>query len=311
MADQRFGWSPNPEGVRAVLASLPHPGQLAAAAPHWLGDGMTGDLLPFLSYYEVEVPGWKAKTDEPPYAPQTGNNCTSEGTSHGGDLLQFLDVASPDPSSDSVPVFHRICTEATYAFGLSKAGMRGDNGCFGGSMAQGASEIGFVPYSAVDGAQTETRSRLVQYANNPAAVISALSSKAIKVGKIAKVSTWEELCAALANRCIVTVASDVGYEGSRDSRGIIRRRGSWPHQMFYAGIIRSDGVETALQMQSWGPTMPSGPTPFRMPKFSFRVVKEDVQVQLAADDSWAYSLFPGFERKPLPPRFVDNPFAAI
>jgi hypothetical protein len=303
----RFGWAPNPAGVAAVLASLPHPGELAAAAPHWMGDGLTGDLLPFLAYYEVEVPGWKPKASEPPYHPQSGNNCTSEGLMHCLDLLQFMAVATGEAdAAGNAVVFQRTCVEACYAFGLAKAGMRGDSGCYGGAMAKGALEIGAVPYRDVELPHEETRSRLVQWANDPASVVQALGTKAApyKVGSIARVTTWDEFCAAIANGRLVTLASNVGYQVPRDEKGICRRAGSWNHQMAGAGVIRSDGVETGVILQSWGPNQPTGPTPFRLPTFAFRAHRQDVEAQLAQGDSWSIGAFPGFERKPLPARWT-------
>lgn len=302
-----LGWRRNDEGVAKVVGSLPHGGTIASAAPHWMGDGMEGDLMPYLAYYEVEVEGWKKKDEEPPYIPQVGNNCTSRGLGDGVDLMQFAEIAAGTDWN-----FIRTCIEACYAFGLYKAGMRGDNGCFGGAMAQGAHEIGLLPYTAIDGAHEETRDRLVSWAGNPKAIVDKYGEKAsaFKVGSIAKVTTWEELCAAIANRRIVTMASNAGYNCPRDEKGICRRRGTWMHQMFIGAIIRSDGIETAVQFQSWGKNQPSGPRPFKLPSFSFRCLRQDVEYQLAQNDCWAIGLFPGFEKNPLIGRWTNEGWAA-
>jgi hypothetical protein len=294
-----LGHRHNPEGVRAVLASLPHAGELAAAAPHWLGDGMTGDLMPYFAYYEVEVPGWKPKDKEPPYRPQTGNNCTSEGLMHVLDLLQFMAVGEG-------VIFQRTCVEATYAFGLHEANMRGDNGCYGGAMAKGAVEIGAVPYRDVAEPHEEDGSRLREWANDPSRIVQQFGPKAapFKIGSCTRVTTWEEYCAAIANGQLVTLASNVGYNTPRDEKGICRRRGVWNHQMCGVGVIRSDGVETGVVLQSWGPNQPSGPTPFRLPTFAFRAVRQDIEAQLSQGDSWAIGRFPGFEKKPIPKRWT-------
>lgn len=294
-----LGYRPNPEGVRAVLASLSHGGDLAKAAPHWMGDGLTGDHMPYLAYYEVEVPGWKPKDKEPPYHPQTGNNCTSEGLMHCLDLLQLMHAGEG-------VIFQRTCVEACYAFGLFKANMRGDNGCYGGAMAKGALEIGSVPYRDVAEPHEEDGRRLREWANDPAAIVRELTQKAApyKVGEIARVTTWEEYCAAIANGRLVTLASNVGYNTPRNEKGICERRGVWPHQMCGAGVIRSDGEETGVILQSWGPNNPQGPTPFRLPTFAFRARRRDIEAQLAEGDSWAFSHFPGFEKKPLPAKWT-------
>lgn len=309
--DVDYGWFPNPAGNRRIIASLPHPPELFAAAPDWQGDGMTGDHMPYLAYYEVEVPNWKAKGDEPGYKPQTGNNCTSEGASRGCELIQFLDIADPDPAAAQAIEFRRICVELVYAAGLAKAGMRGDQGCYGGPIASQLVDFGLMSYDEIDGIDDEDRNRLVQFANNPGAVVERYRPIAnkFKMGKVIPVRTWDEACAVLANRGIVTVASSKGYVGSRDERGIIRQRGRWMHQMHYSGVIRSDGVETLVQSQSWGRNNPTGPQPFRMASFQWRTVRQDVESQLAEGDSWGVFGFPGFVRKPLPNRWTNRGWA--
>jgi hypothetical protein len=322
-----FGWVPNPDGVGRVLASLPHPGQLAAAAPHLMGDGQTGDLMPYLAWYEVEILGgdgtvWKAKDAEPPYVSQTGNNCTSEAVQRVADLMQCMDVADPPDGATDAPLPERMCVEATYAFGLAEAGMRGDEGCYGGAMAKGASEVGTVPYRLVGGPYEETRSRLVQFANNPSAVVAKYKDVAGKArfGSIAQITTFAELRAAYANRGLVTFASNWGFETNRQSNGIMEPAGSWPHQMAGAGVIDSDGVETAVFLQSWGPGNPNGfgrnpayiggNQPFKLPSFAFRVRRQYVERILAQGDTWAFFKHPGFQRKPLPSKWTNTGWAA-
>ncbi len=329
----KFGWVPNPVGVERFLATLPHPPVFSQAAPLLMADGQDGDVMPYLAWYDLELHNddgslWKAKGDEPPYIPQTGNNCTSEGLARAVDLLQAIHVArqqaaeieaGADPT-DMAWVFHRTAIEATYAFGLSKAGMSGDNGCFGGAMAQGGREIGFVTYKDLGKPFEESRSRLQEFANDPEGVVSKYGEKAApnKVGSIALVKTVAEVRAALANGMVVTVASNVGYQDpqsagtrnrDRDSKGICRRNGTWPHQMHFCGSIQSDGTPSLVIGQSWGPNMPQGPQPFRLPSYCFRAIDSDAQDQLDAADSYSIGLFPGFERiAPLPSHWLYSGF---
>lgn len=305
-----FGWISNPQGVQNILASLPHPGELLGAAPHWMGDGMTGDLMPYLSYYEVEVPGWKAKEAEPPYKPQPGNDCTGESTSRTVDLLQFMMVADPDPSQESGIVFHRTCIEATYAIGLEVAGMRGDNGCYGAALAKGVSEVGVLPYRDAPPPAEVDGGRLRQWARDY--LPPDLKSKAAqyKGAIIARITSWEEYCAAIANRGIILLPSNVGFEAPRNEKGICPRRGRWPHQMTGAGVIRSDGEETGVIVQSWGPNNPRGPQPFKLPSFAFRAYRRDMEAIFADGDTWVVRLFGGFEKAPLPSRWTNSGWGA-
>jgi hypothetical protein len=327
MSDYRFGYVPNPEGVRQVVASMPHPGPLAAAAPSWLGDGLTGDLMPYLAWFETEMYSgtgelWKAAGVEPPYLSQPGNDCTAEGLSRAMDLLQCIDAATIDDGEDTTPVVYRTCIEIAYAFGLSVAGMRGDSGCYGGALAKAATDIGLVPYRDVDAPHEVTRSRLVQFANNPGAIVDRFRAKAqpYRPGIKVQITTWEEYCALIANQGVATVASNVGYDSPRDSRGIMPASGKWPHQMSAGGVIRSDGVESAVIFQSWGPGNPNGsgrnssllnqPQPFHLPSFAFRATRRDFERQLAAGDTWGFRSFGGFERRPLPSKWTNKGWAA-
>lgn len=307
------GWRPNPAGVQSVMNSLPHPPELVGAAPDWVGDGdgMTGDLIPYLSMYEIEIVQdgkvWKPKGAEFPYIPQTGNNCTSKGLADGNDASQAMAISLGEPIG-----FQRTCIEACYAFGLFKAGMRGDNGCYGGAMAGGGFEIGLLPYSAIEMPHEEDHARLQSWANNPRAIVDKYGpiASAYKFGSITRVTTWNELCAAVANQCYVTIASNVGFNTPRDDKGICRRRGTWRHQMFIFGILRSDGVETATVLQSWGPNRPSGPRPFKLPSFAFRALRADVESILRQGDSWAIRRGAGFEKRRLADRWVNTGLAA-
>jgi hypothetical protein len=315
----KFGYVKNPEGVKATETYLSqfHPPRLMDAAPHLMADGKTGDLMPYLAYYEVEVKNsdgtiWKPREAEPPYEGQTGNNCTGISTTHCLDALMFTDAAQGRGG------VKRTATEAIYAFGLYCAGMRGDNGCYGAALAKAVHEIGAVSYEMIGGTQREDHNRLIQYARNPSAVVQQLRDPAAKHKcEVVKLGTVDEYFAWIANGGVAILPSDVGFGDGfggvapRDARGIIRARGSWPHQMFGWGVIRSDGVETVVIFQSWGKNTPSGPQPFRLPSFAFRVTIPDFQRILDDDDVWGLRSFQGFEPAPLPSRWTNADWLTI
>ena len=318
----RFGWRDDPAARSRIVAGWPkhfgRPAALVESNPDWIGDGLTGDVCLWKAYGEVEVPGWKEKGKEPPYKTQPGNDCTAESTARGIDLLQFIEAAAP--TGETVPAWQgpgeRACIEAIYAYGLAAAGMRGDQGCYGAAIAKGLQANGVVPYARVQGSPEVDAARLRQFANNPTGVVSAFRevSAPFRI-EASLITTWEAACAWWANRGVVTVASNVGFEardGSiapRDERGIVRAGGTWPHQMVSVGCIRSDGVETAVFLQSWGPNKPAGPTPFGLPTFAFRVVRSDFERILAQQDCWGYRNFTGFKRSPVPDRWSYDALA--
>lgn len=315
-APRGFGWIESPAAVAATVAAFPRrfgrPADLAAAAPDWIGDGQTGDIKLYMAYYEVEVPGWKAKEVEPPYLAQPGNDCTAESTARGIDLLQFIGVAAP--TGETSPRFDgpdkRSCIEAIYAYGLDAAGIWGDRGCYGAAIAQGAQHHGVLGYLDVDGRDEVDVTRLRTFARNPRWVIGKYGSKSEPYRvEVARISTWDEACAWWYNRGIITIASNVGFDTPRDDKGICRRRGVWPHQMVTCGCIRSDGVETAVVLQSWGPNEPAGPRPFQLPSFAFRALRQDFEMILSQGDCWGYRNFNGFERTPVPSRWTYDVMA--
>jgi hypothetical protein len=310
-----MGYRPNPAGVDYFTRQLSHPGPLALAAPGMMGDGQTGDILPYLAWYEVELLNddgtvWKAKGAEPPYIPQVGNNCTSEGRMHCQDLLQVMDIADQVPDAQgNVPVFHRTCVEFSYASSLAAANMRGDQGCYGAATATAAYKTGEITYKDAGEPYQETRSRLVSWANNPTSVVAKYQSvaSARRMGsEPVKITTTSEARAWLANRGLITIASDVGFNVPRDSNGICRRAGSWNHQMALWGAIDSDGHDTFVIVQSWGPGQPTGAQPFKIPSFCFRALASDIQAILDQGDTWGYRLFPGYERAALPDRWTSK-----
>jgi hypothetical protein len=305
-----MGYVPNPEGVERFKAELEltRPAALKDAAPHLMKDGQSGDILSYLAYYGVEVKDpdgtvFKSADEEPPYEGQTGNNCTAKSTANLTDLLQFIDVKAGLQVS-----VHRIASEATYAFGLARAGMRGDNGCYGAALAKAFSLDGQVDYKTIGAPFKEDARRLQQYANNPSAVVQKFAGDAAAhKGEVVHITTIEEALAWFANSGLLILPSNVGFADGRggaaprDANGIVRARGSWAHQMFGAGVIRTDGIDTIVISQSWGKNTPDGPKPFKLPSYMFRATFSDFQRILDAGDVWGLRKFAGFEPKPLAP----------
>jgi hypothetical protein len=304
------GYVHDPEGAERYARSLPHGGTLARAAPHLLGDGEGQDLMPYLAWYEAEIRNgdgstWKPKGVEPPYVAQVGNNCTSRGDQAVMDLLQCVDAVTRDEGESDEAVPYRTSCEATYAFSLLTAGMRGDQGCTGHATARSAATIGRVGYRETGPPYEEDRGRLLRWANDPRGATEALREKAApyRLADPVQIKTTAEARAWIANRGLITIASGVGFETPRDERGICEERGRWMHQMALVGYICSDGVPSFVVAQSWGPNNPRGPRPFHLPGFCFRARESVVQKILGWNDSWGHRAGPGFERRPLPARW--------
>lgn len=303
----RFGWVQDRAQVQRIAAEFParfgRPAELCAAAPGLLGDGLTGDIRSYLAYYDCEIPGWKKRGEEPPYLAQPGNDCTAESTARGIDLIQMMAIAAP--TGGDRPVFDgpdkRACIEAIYAYGLDAAGMVGDRGCTGAGIAAGLQRNGVLGYLDIGGPDEVDRFRLETFARFPRWTTWRFRNLSARYRvDVARIQSWGEACAWWANRGVITIASSVGFDSPRDSRGICARRGVWPHQMVTCGCIRSDGIETAVVLQSWGPNQPTGPRPFQLPSFAFRILRADFEAILDSGDCWGYRGFAGFQRAPIP-----------
>lgn len=110
---------------------------------------------------------------------------------------------------------------------------------------------------------------------------------------VAKVSTWDELCAALESGYPVTVASSQGFASSTNEWGIAEGSGSWAHQMFICAVAHKKNGRTPEDVacigNSWGPNwiryagkkidpeMPDG----------FFFARRSVVERMIRSDSWA------------------------
>ncbi len=126
------------------------------------------------------------------------------------------------------------------------------------------------------------------------------------VKSCARVTTFDQVCDAVANGYPVTVASNVGFEGDGNMQGQISggkcwgvRGGNWGHQMCIIGVDTLDERPGAFIINSWGgdhvwPNQPDG-----APPGGFWTDAKDVDEMVGQGDSFAYSQFDGFPAKPL------------
>jgi hypothetical protein len=116
-----------------------------------------------------------------------------------------------------------------------------------------------------------------------------LVKKVMPLHSVEEVRDW--ICSGIGG---VTVASNVGYEGERDSRGVVRRRGRWSHQMSFTGW-RHD-IKAGLQDQSWGPNQPGGSIgDIEIPTYSFWTLQDDMAAQIAENDTFGFAYVDAWE----------------
>ncbi len=273
-----YGWTPNPAGVREVLARLPHPTFAAAARNIEVRD--ENALL-----WEACI---KATGGQLPAHKQSIGCCTSEGWSSGVDYLQCVDIALRGKDEDYRAVSHA----AFYGFGREVAGMlgRGD-GCYGAAMAKAATDFGCV--SNEDARDSDTDDTLAARWGRdgcPQEVKDLAKKNLVKT--VSLVRSAEEGKAALTNGYPVPICSGQGFTMERDADGHCEARGSWAHCMCLIGY-RADRRWFCI-LQSWGQNTPSGPTTLGQPDCSFWADWDVVDRMLREGDSFAVSQFDGF-----------------
>jgi hypothetical protein len=121
------------------------------------------------------------------------------------------------------------------------------------------------------------------------------------VQDVTLVRNFEEAVAAISAGCPVTVASSVGFEGERNSDGIIPRNGSWPHQMTFLGCGWTAGGNGYLDcFNSWNGSH-SGPYPGvddpAVQECAFRVAERDADRMFREEDSFALSPIKGYTQR--------------
>ena len=129
------------------------------------------------------------------------------------------------------------------------------------------------------------------------------------IKEVTQVTDFDDLVELLLRGCPVTCASGVGYEGNRNSEGIISARGQWPHQMCFIGVDFSPGGEAfVICGNSWGRSPVSGPFPGveeeAIHLCAWRCKQRDVERQLQEQDCFAFSDVDWNDIKPF--NFTEN-----
>ncbi len=123
-------------------------------------------------------------------------------------------------------------------------------------------------------------------------------AKRYPVQDVTLVETTDEAAAALQNGHLLTIASSIGFgQMRRDSSGVVRRSGSWMHQMCILGLRWVDDRPQFRIFNSWGDSA-GGPDPGvdwdAVSACSWWATTEDTAAILRQGDSYAFSDVQGF-----------------
>jgi hypothetical protein len=235
-------------------------------------------------------------TDTPNY-PQATADCTAFSAKNCTEYLQFYPIANGERA-----VFKR--TFPPYFYGASRVligqkrlGYQG--GSLGVWQAQAAMKYGAL---AIDSPQCPSYSGKIsdQWGiNGPPDDLIPIGQEHL-VKNTALIRSWDELVMALLNGYPVSVCSSVGFSMLPDQEGFHERGPQWNHAMTCIGVnngtIKGKRQYAAI-LNNWGDVhgnLVDFDSCEPWPKGTLRVQRKDIEDMLAANDSYAYSIFSGF-----------------
>lgn len=289
MIPQLCGWVDDPYQRALVEQRIRDQGYYPLfrdAAPHLAGSGEGQTVL----LYEAER---KVLGNVLPAQFQDRGTCVSRGAKGSVDTIQCVQIALRN-----MPFDFKLTSHA-YIYGTCRehGGMlSNEDGAVGAWAAWSVSNDGVVANEDVGDSDTKDDLAVKWGRNKVPDDIKQLGRKHL-IKRVAKASSFDEVRDAICNGYTVTVASNAGFQMTRDSRGVCRRQGSWSHQMRYSGF--RDDIDAVLCCQSWGPGVPSGPCVLGQPDYSFWVLRSDAESQIREGDTWIFSTFDGWPAQKL------------
>ena len=119
------------------------------------------------------------------------------------------------------------------------------------------------------------------------------------VKSASKVTTYEELCAGLANGYPATVASNQGFEMMANVKGFHEGSGSWAHQLSIVGY-GTKPEPYCLVRNSWADShgrLKDFETGEELPMGYLRVRKTWIQRMIDQGETFLFSQYDGFPRQ--------------
>lgn len=275
------GWIGADSTQQLLAGTMP---SLSQAAP-WLSTAPTGQVLLYKVMEELFL--------DPNYPAQQIGDCTGFGNSHCLDLLMCLDAYLGDMPYAGI---HETCTEFSYSVGREIAGILGSgDGGYGAAVAKGMCTVGVLPRGAVG---TYSGQRARQWGRTGAPADMKTEAAAYKVQSSAQVENTDQAITLLNSGHPFSICTAIGFNLQRDQDGFCHRSGRWGHCMFVSAY-RTDKPGFLIH-QSWGRNMPTGPTVFAQPDWTFWCDVPTMAGILAEGDSWALSGPKGFIKQYLP-----------
>lgn len=263
--------------VRRLLQSMGQPASLYEVAPHLRGVGE--DRTVILHHL---ARGSLGKFLQSQY--QNRGTCVSRGAKRVADLCQAIAIGFGAPFA-----FEYLSHAYIYGTCREHGGdLSNQDGAVGAWAAWSVGNDGNLRNSDVGDNDNDDALAVKWGARGVPSDIKS-QGRLHLIKKVVPIASCEEARDWIASGIGgITVASNVGYEGQRNSQGVVRRRGSWSHQMCLTGW-RHDRKQF-LQDQSWGPDQPGGPIgDIEIPSYSWWTEWDDVAQQIRERDTFGFA----------------------
>lgn len=297
------GWLDWPEQREQVLRLWGNKRTFSQAAPHLMTTkSERKDIFSYKAF--IDVLG-----AYPEYPTQDTGDCVSFGTSHSLDLRQCIQCVMGERLE-----YKEICTEWVYAKSRQIAGLIGKRGAGSTGVAAAEAIRRFGVLSREDvGPYSGERAVEWGYRNAPEKYQSLAQEHPCES---ALITTLDELDAAIDNAYTGAVGSDVGFEdrharpdptsggrppAPRNADGVVEPFGRWMHLMGLGWCRITIGRTVYYGIpQSWGPNVPSGPTPHGLPNFCFLADERTVARMVSQGDAFVMSSIKGWPARVIP-----------
>lgn len=289
---------------------IPNPVKTAQIVSQWRYPRLMTSFPELLVFEERDVFLWKPLiTVEPTW--RRGKQLIGDCVSWGGELVCTMLMAMQHVKGEGTWVAEGA-TESLYGLRAELGDRSWSDGWYGSGCAEALQKYGIclrLDYSKETGNDEHD---LREYSGekakqwgyygcggeNDKGKLDAIAKQHPAKG-VTQVRNAKEAAAALNIGCPITIASNVGFGSMRrNNDGIVRRSGSWNHQMMIGGVKYFNGEPLFRIFQSWGPNSCSGPDPGiedeAISGCSWWATAEDIDDILGQEDSYAFSRIEGF-----------------
>lgn len=306
-----YGYVPNPEGVAEFIAELDQP-LFRQAGAEAMAKATGKDTFLYRAMQKAHLARYGS---EFVVGRQLNGSCVAWGAMHAvycaesvswelGELPEPPLLPATEPLYGGSRVEARRNNPEGYD-GSSPVGGWSD-GSFGAAAARWLRDWGVIYRKPYDGIFDYTTYNATREKNEGAYGAGGQGDN-YRIDRIAKkhpckhvvkVSTWDELAAALESGYPCTVASSQGF-ASVANRGIAEASGTWHHQMMICGIVHQkngNAADLACILNSWGPRWiryDGGKFPSDLPDGAFWARREVVE-RMIKGDTWAIGGVAGF-----------------